>query len=59
LALLAWDLAGDQAGRVLGNALALKMAAYVVLAPLLSSTAHKLPRRKWLLGLDLHHPRWP
>ena len=53
LALLAWDLAGDQAGRVLGTALALKMAAYVVLAPLISSAAQKLPRRKWLLGLDL------
>lgn len=27
LALLAWDLAGDQAGAVLGTALALKMVA--------------------------------
>lgn len=53
LALLAWDLAGNQAGRVLGTALAIKMIAYVVLAPLAGSLAHKLPRRQWLIGLDL------
>jgi len=53
LALLAWELEGNQAGKVLGTALAIKMIAYVVLAPLVGSLAHKLPRRKWLIGLDL------
>ena len=32
LGLLAWDLAGEDAGSVLGTALAIKMVAYVTLA---------------------------
>lgn len=52
LALLAWDLAGEQAGSVLGTALALKMVAYVVLAPIIGAYAHKLPRKHWLATLD-------
>ena len=34
LGLLAYDLAGADAGRVLGTALAIKMIAYVVVSPL-------------------------
>ncbi|MAN13580.1 MAG: MFS transporter, partial [Dinoroseobacter sp.] len=34
LALLAYDLAGDRAGTVLGTALTIKMVAYVDIAPL-------------------------
>jgi len=53
LALLAWDLAGDQAGAVLGTALALKMVAYVFIAPIVGGLAHKLPRKTWLISMDV------
>ncbi len=53
LALLAYDLAEGQAGTVLGTALALKMAAYVFVAPVVGGFAHRLPRRGMLIGLDL------
>ena len=53
LALLAYDLAGGDAGRVLGTALALKMVAYVLVAPLIGGIAHRLPRRGLLVSLDL------
>ena len=38
LALLAYDLAGGDAGRVLGTALALKMVAYLGIAPIVGGT---------------------
>ena len=44
LALLAYDLAGGDAGIVLGSALALKMVAYVGIAPIVGAYAHRLPR---------------
>lgn len=53
LGLLAWDLAGDSAGAVLGTALAIKMVAYVALAPVAAAVAERLPRRAFLVGLDL------
>jgi MFS family permease len=53
LALLAHDLAGDRAGVVLGTALALKMVAYVTLAPVVGAFAHRLPRKGLLVALDL------
>ncbi len=53
LALLAWQLAGDQAGAVLGTALALKMVAYVFIAPIVGGLAHRLPRKNLLIGLDV------
>ena len=53
LALLAWDLAGEQAGAVLGTALALKMVAYVFVAPIVGGLAHKLPRKTWLMSMDI------
>lgn len=53
LALLAYDLAGGQAGAVLGTALALKMVAYVAIAPIVGGLAHRLPRRGLLIALDL------
>ena len=53
LALLAFDLAGGDAGAVLGTALALKMVAYVGVAPIVGSFAHRLPRKRLLVGLDL------
>jgi MFS family permease len=53
LALLAYDLAGGDAGLVLGAALALKMVAYVAIAPVVGGLAHRLPRKGLLIGLDL------
>ena len=53
LGLLAWQLAGDTAGAVLGTALAIKMVAYVTLAPVAAAIAERLPRRAFLVALDL------
>ncbi|HEX6142846.1 MAG TPA: MFS transporter [Geminicoccaceae bacterium] len=53
LALLAYDLAGGDAGFVLGTALALKMVAYVGIAPLAGGFADRVARRRLLVGLDL------
>ncbi len=53
LGLLAWKLAGDNAGAVLGTALAIKMIAYVTLAPVAAAVAERLPRRAFLVALDL------
>jgi MFS family permease len=53
LSLLAYDLAGGQAGVILGAALALKMVAYVGIAPIAGALAHRLPRRALLVGMDL------
>ena len=53
LALLAHDLAGGGAGAVLGTALALKMIAYVGVAPIAGACAHRLPRKHFLIALDL------
>lgn len=53
LGLLAYDLAGSDAGAVLGTVLALKMVVYVVGAPLLAGVLAPLPRRRTLVALDL------
>ena len=53
LGLLAFDLAGDRAGAVLGTALAIKMIAYVGVAPVAAAFAERLPRRTMLVALDL------
>ncbi|WP_343562418.1 MFS transporter [Kiloniella sp. b19] len=53
LALLAFDLAGDRAGTVLGTAFALKMVAYVGISPVVGAYAARFPRRGFLVGLDL------
>ena len=53
LGLLAWQLAGEDAGAVLGAALAIKMVAYVTLAPVAAAVAERLPRRAFLVALDL------
>lgn len=53
LALLAYELADGGAGAVLGTALALKMVAYVVIAPIVGGFAHRLPRKRLLIGLDV------
>ncbi|MFB2761965.1 MFS transporter [Marinobacter shengliensis] len=53
LSLLAFDLAGDEAGQVLGTAMAIKMVAYVLIAPLASALAENIPRRALLVSLDV------
>ncbi|WP_327191826.1 MFS transporter [Streptomyces xinghaiensis] len=53
LALLAYDLAGAEAGSVLGTALALKMTAYVAIAPAAGALAGRLPRRALMVSADL------
>ena len=53
LGLLAYDLAGADAGAVLGTALAIKMLAYIGVAPVASAFAERLPRRTLLVALDL------
>jgi MFS family permease len=53
LGLLAFDLAGADAGMVLGTALAIKMLAYVGVAPIAAAFADRLPRRTMLVTLDL------
>ncbi|KOV88291.1 MFS transporter [Nocardia sp. NRRL S-836] len=53
LGLLAYDLAGPDAGAVLGTALAVKMVAYVGVAPIAAAVLGALPRRAVLVALDL------
>jgi H+ antiporter protein len=53
LGLLAFDLAGANAGAVLGTALAIKMVAYIGIAPIASAFAERVPRRALLIALDL------
>ncbi|MBV1886393.1 MAG: MFS transporter [Parvibaculaceae bacterium] len=53
LGLLAYELAGAQAGAVLGTALAIKMCAYVGVAPIANAFTSHLPRRAVLISLDV------
>jgi MFS family permease len=53
LGLLAFELAGANAGAVLGTALAIKMIAYVGVAPIASAFTERVPRRAMLVALDL------
>lgn len=53
LGLLAFDIAGGDAGAVLGTALAIKMVAYIGVAPVVGAFADRLPRRAFLVAMDL------
>jgi len=53
LGLIAFQLAGAEAGAVLGTALAIKMVAYVGVAPVAGAFADQFPRRAMLVALDL------
>jgi MFS family permease len=53
LGLLAFDLAGGQAGAVLGTALTIKMLAYVFIAPVMAALVERLPKRAVLVAADL------
>jgi H+ antiporter protein len=53
LGLLAYQLAGEDAGIVLGTALAIKMIAYVGVSPIANVFVDIIPRRRLLIGLDV------
>ncbi|WP_231902142.1 MFS transporter [Neptuniibacter pectenicola] len=53
LALFAFDLKPSDAGLALGLALAIKMIAYLSVAPIVGGYANRLPRQKWLAGLNI------
>lgn len=53
LSLLAFELAGKDAGQVLGTALTIKMLAYVFVSPVTTALIRSLPRRGTLVALDL------
>ena len=53
LALLAFDIAGDESPAVIGTALSLKMLAYVFAAPISAALTERLPRKPLLITLDL------
>ena len=53
MTLLAYDLAGGNAAAVLGTALACKMVAYVVFAPIAGGLAHRFRRKGFLIAMDL------
>ncbi|MEV0774531.1 MFS transporter [Streptomyces sp. NPDC050433] len=53
LSLLAYDMAGADASAVLGTALAIKMVAYVAVAPVVSAFADRISRRALLVSMDL------
>lgn len=53
LGLLAYDLAGDNASLVLGTAFAIKMLAYVGIAPLAAGLVERINRRTILVTLDV------
>jgi H+ antiporter protein len=53
IGLLAYDLAGDGAAMVLGTVFAIKMVAYVGIAPIAGALADRVNRRAFLVALDL------
>ncbi len=53
LGLLAYDIAGENGGAVLGIAMAIKMIAYIGVAPVVGAYANRLPRRAFLVAMDV------
>ncbi|WP_411732447.1 MFS transporter [Paeniglutamicibacter sp.] len=53
LGLLAFDLAGGNAGIVMGTAMTIKMVAYVAVAPLISALLAHVPRKRLLVSSDV------
>ncbi|MFD4293703.1 MFS transporter [Rhodococcus sp. NPDC058532] len=53
LGLLAYELAGADAAAVLGTALTIKMVVYVTVAPVVAAYAGRLPRRPFLISLNV------
>lgn len=53
LGLLAFDIAGGNAGIVVGFAMTIKMVAYVAVAPIVTALTHRLQRKSVLIAADL------
>lgn len=53
LGLLAYDIAGRNAGAVLGTALAIKMLAYVFVSPVMAALVHRWQPRTVMIGADI------
>ncbi|MFC6355651.1 MFS transporter [Luethyella okanaganae] len=53
LGLLAFDIAGGDAGFVLGTALTIKMLAYVGVAPIIAALTGRIPRKLLLISADV------
>lgn len=53
LALLAFEIAGERAGLVLGTALTIKMVAYIGVAPIVGGLISPHQRKAVLIGLDI------
>ncbi len=53
IALLAFELARDDAGAVLGTALFIKMVAYVGISPFAGVLAGHLPRKSLMIAMDI------
>ncbi|KUP28353.1 MFS transporter [Kocuria rhizophila] len=53
LGLLAFDIAGGDAGIVMGVAMTIKMVAYVAVSPVTTALTARLPRKPLLIGADL------
>lgn len=53
LGLLAYEIAGADAGAILGTAMAIKMIAYIGVAPVVGAYANRLPRKAFLISMDM------
>ncbi|WP_217584212.1 MFS transporter [Microbacterium sp. GbtcB4] len=53
LGLLAFDIAGGDAGIVVGTALTIKMVAYVAVSPLMIAITARVPRKVLLIAADV------
>ncbi|QZY50881.1 MFS transporter [Leucobacter tenebrionis] len=53
LGLLAFEIAGGEAGIVMGVAMTIKMVAYVAVSPVTTALTARLPRKPVLIGADL------
>ncbi|GAB2895549.1 MFS transporter [Neomicrococcus lactis] len=53
LGLLAFEIAGGDAGLVMGVAMTVKMVAYVAVAPVVSAWLSSVPRKRVLIGADI------
>lgn len=53
LGLLAFDIAGGEAGMVMGVAMTIKMVAYVAISPVVVALVARLPRKHVLIAADL------
>ena len=53
LGLLSFDIAGGDAGLVLGVAMTVKMVAYVAVGPVIAALTARVPRKPLLIAADL------